>query len=83
MAASVLKNKIIKKLDSLGDKELKQVNDSLEMFIQSQSDDTEWKDLSPEIKKRVDKSIKQLDQGQFIPYETAIKKIRKKYGLNG
>jgi hypothetical protein len=82
MSISIIKSKIIKKLNVLDKEGLTRLNQSLDMFIQTQKDNTEWKNLSPVLKAKIDKSILQLENGESIPFETAMKKIRKKYGIN-
>ena len=82
MSTAILKKKIIKKLDNLDKEELGRFDNMLDMLIDTRNDDTNWENLPEEIKKRIDKSLAQADNGKLIPAGKVIAQIRKKFGLN-
>ena len=77
------KEKIFNEIESLPEKEQQTVLGIVENYIHSQADETEWNELPQSWRTRIEQSLKQADEGQFILNDDAVAYIRKKYGLNG
>jgi hypothetical protein len=54
----------------------------LKDLIEEKESVVTWKSLSPELKKRINESIKQADNGEVIDAFESVKNIRLKLGLN-
>ncbi len=76
------KEKILQEIESLPENEQQTVLGIVENYIHSQADETEWNQLPLAWRTRIEQSLKQADEGQFILNEDAVAYIRKKYGLN-
>jgi hypothetical protein len=76
------KEKILQEIASLPENEQQTVFGIVENYIHSQAYETEWNQLSLAWRTRIEQSLKQADEGQFILNEDAVAYIRKKYGLN-
>ena len=78
-----IKEKILSEIDSLPAQEQQTVLGIVENYIHNKADETEWNQLPPAWKTRIEESLEQANAGQFILHEDAISYLRKKYGLNG
>jgi hypothetical protein len=78
-----IKEQLIKQFDSLSQEEQQTVLGIVENYIHEKANETDWKVLPDNWKKRIAESLEQADAGNFILHEDAVKYIRKKYGLNG
>ncbi len=76
------KEKIFHEIELLPENEQQTVLGIVENYIHNQADETEWKQLSQAWRTRIEQSLKQANEGQFILNEDAVAYIRKKYGLN-
>jgi predicted transcriptional regulator len=77
-----IKDQLLKEIESLTPQEQQTVLGVVENYIHNKADETEWALLPEAWKMRIDESLKQADNGQFILHEDAVKYIRKKYGLH-
>lgn len=82
-AQQYIKDLILKELESLTPNEQQTLLGIVENYIHSKADETGWDKLPKDWKNRIEESLKQADQNQFILHEDAILYLRKKYGLNG
>jgi predicted transcriptional regulator len=73
MSSTDLKKEIKKYIDRADERTLKIVHAVLE----AENDYSTWNDLPSRLKKSINKSIKEADEGKFIPHEEAVKKYRK------
>jgi hypothetical protein len=46
-------------------------------MLEAEEDYATWKDLPANLKKRIDKSLKQANEENFIPHDEARKKYEK------
>ncbi len=77
-----IKEKIFQEIESLPENEQQTILGIVENYIHNQADETEWTQLPQAWRTRIEQSLKQADEGQFILNEDAVAYIRKKYGLN-
>lgn len=77
-----IKKKIIKEIESLSSSEQQIILGIVENYVHSKADETEWKKLPLGWKNRIEESLRQADEEQFILHEDAISYLRKKYRLN-
>ena len=78
-----LKKRILKEIESLTLQEQQTLLGIVENFVHNKADETEWNKLPPNWKSRIEESLKQADNNQFILHEDAVTYLRKKYRLNG
>lgn len=77
-----IKEKIFHEIELLPESEQQTVLGIVENYIHNQADETEWNQLPQAWRTRIEQSLKQADEGQFILNEDAVAYIRKKHGLN-
>ncbi|MBI1782395.1 MAG: hypothetical protein HYR66_13690 [Sphingobacteriales bacterium] len=77
-----IREKILQEIEQLSDTKQEEVLGLVENYIHQQNDETEWKKIPDNWKKRIEESIKQADAGEVTLNEDAVKYIRKKYKLD-
>jgi predicted transcriptional regulator len=77
-----IKETILHEIELLPENEQQTVLGIVENYLHSQADETEWSQLPLAWKIRIEQSLKQADEGQFILNEDAVAYIRKKYRPN-
>ncbi len=78
-----IKSELLAKINSLSPQEQEAVLGIVDNYVHSKADETEWIQLPAAWKSRIDESLRQADENQFILHEDAIAYLRKKYNLNG
>jgi len=77
-----IKQKIISEIESLPETEQETILGLVENYIQNKTDETDWDKLPESLKKRIEESMRQGDEGKHILNDDAVNYIRKKHGLN-
>ena len=77
-----IKEKILSEIESLPETEQQTVLGIVENYIHNKADETEWEKLPKSLKKRIEESIRQADEGKFILNEDIVAYIRKKHGYH-
>lgn len=78
-----VKDKLLKELESLSPQEQETLLGIVENYLHNKADATEWNNLPQTWRSRIEESLKQADESQFILHEDAVSYLRKKYRLNG
>jgi hypothetical protein len=79
MDISELKLKIFREIDSLEKNKLQEVYGYLQNFVRGEKDLDDWNLMSSAQKQGILDAIDELNDGQGIPNEKVISKIRKGY----
>ena len=75
-----VKDKLLKELwESLTPQEQQALLGIVENYLHNKADETEWNNLPESWKLRIEESLKQAHQGQFILHEDAVSYLREKY----
>ena len=77
-----IKEKILSEIESLPETEQQTVLGIVENYIHNKADETEWEKLPKSLKRRIEESIRQADEGKFILNEDIVAYIRKKHGYH-
>ena len=77
-----IKEKILSEIESLPETEQQTVLGIVENYIHNKADETEWEKLPKSLKRRIEESIRQADEGKFILNEDVVAYIRKKHGYH-
>ena len=78
METKELKARLIKKIETADENELRQ----LEVLLNSFGNQEDWFNAaSPAFKDALKKSIAQIERGELIPHEQVMREIRDEYGL--
>ncbi|MBK7172653.1 MAG: hypothetical protein IPH84_05360 [Bacteroidales bacterium] len=79
MESSDLKRKIITKINALEEYKLEELYGYLLNSSNSNSDLSDWTNLSEEQRKGIYKAILELESGEGIPNDTVFNSIRSRY----
>ena len=77
-----IKEKILSEIESLPETEQQTLLGIVENYIHNKADETEWEKLPKSLKRRIEESIRQADEGKFILNEDVVAYIRKKHGYH-
>ena len=77
-----IKEKILSEIESLPETEQQTLLGIVENYIHNKADETEWEKLPKSLKRRIEESIRQADEGKFILNEDIVAYIRKKHGYH-
>jgi hypothetical protein len=78
MGSKQLRNKVKKYIDEADDHVVKMIYSMLET---DRSDDR-WDDLPKPVQNKIDKAIKEMDDGRGIPHEVVLKTYQSPLNLN-
>lgn len=79
MGASALKLDILREIDSLNEKQLKEFYGILKNFINNSRELSDWKELSDYQRNGIPDAVGEIEAGEGIPHSEIISKHRKKY----
>ena len=82
MSTEQIREQLIQSIEQMPAAKLKLARHLLKDFIDENESDVTWKNLSPELKKRINESIKQASNGEGKDGFEVINDIRIKLGLD-
>ena len=82
MSTEQIREQLIQSIEQMPAAKLKLARHLLKDFIDENESDVTWKNLSPDLKKHINESIKQADNGEVIDAFESVKSIRLKLGLD-
>lgn len=77
------KDKIMQLVDSIPPEKQESLLGIVENFVSAQYDfEDEFEEMPEEWKQRLEKSMKEAEEGKLIPFDEFMVKFRNRYGLN-
>ena len=81
MNATNLKIKLIKEIDSLDNKNVKELYGIVMNFINGKVESENWDNLTEIQKAGIESGLNQLDQDKGISHDMVMEELKKKYGI--
>ena len=77
-----IKTKLFQQIDTLENKQLIELYEVVNNFINSFDNSDEWEKLSSAQKKGLEYGVKELEKGEWVEHSLVMEELRKKYGIS-
>ena len=78
MSTTEIKRNLIKKIDNLRGRHLREIHGLVMNYVNAST--LSWENLAKDEQMSIEEGLKQLDEGKGIAHEKVMARIRKKFG---